>query len=307
MKTKILLFLMFAITQIGISQKLSDSMTTIILVRHAEKAADGTNNPTLSKAGLLRSIQLAYMLREDSIAAVFSTDYERTIKTAEPTANFHDLPVKKYMANNQVAFLENILAQYQGKTVLIVGHSNTVPDMLNWLTDKPYWKIEDYVYNDFFVVNVSQQGDGKVLHLKYGAMSEPPMIYNVDENNVGVQGYDVVAYFLENKAVEGNRYISTTYEGVTYYFSSQKYLTIFTENPQKYAPQYGGWCAYGMVNGENDQVGKYPINPFSFKIISGQLYLFGKTKTYNGLELWEQENDYKNLKKANMTWEMLKK
>lgn len=66
-----------------------DSVTTVILVRHAEKVQDGSANPDLTKAGELRAIELAYMLRAEAIAGVFSTDYTRTIKTAAPTATFH--------------------------------------------------------------------------------------------------------------------------------------------------------------------------------------------------------------------------
>lgn len=303
------LILLFSFSaNISFAQTQQDSMTTIILVRHAEKADDGTDNPTLSKEGLLRSIQLAYMLRADSVAAVFSTDYERTIKTAEPTANFHDVPIRKYFASNQELFLNNLLQQYRGKTVLVVGHSNTIPNLLNILTNGNHWKIKDYVYNDFFVVNVIRKGEGKMTHLKYGKMSEAPIPYNVDEHNIGVQGYDVVSYFVEQEAVEGNKYISTTYKGVTYYFSSQKHLKLFIKNSERYIPQYGGWCAYGMSMLEgNYKVGKYPIDPESFKIIQGKLYLFNKSENYDALEFWEENSDLKNIERADVTWEFLKK
>ncbi|NJN77157.1 MAG: histidine phosphatase family protein, partial [Saprospiraceae bacterium] len=185
-----------------------DSITTIILVRHAEKVKDNTANPALTTEGELRAIKLAYMLREESVAAVFSTDYERTLKTAEPTAQFHELKVQKYLPQNQELFLENVLKQYRGKTVLIVGHSNTVPMMLNVLTGENYWKIKDYAYNDLFIVNVVQQGDGKVLHLKYGEMSEPPILANVDDHNIAIQGYDVVSYFEYKKPMKGSVYYS---------------------------------------------------------------------------------------------------
>lgn len=295
------------ITNLSIAQTQQDSMTTFILVRHAEKVIDGTANPTLTKEGLIRSIQLAYMLRDHSIAAVFSTDYERTLKTAEPTANFHELPVKRYLASNQDFFIDNVMEQYRGKTVLIVGHSNTIPSILNILTGGNYWKIKEYIYNDFFVVNAVRKGEGKLLHLKYGAMSEPPVPYNIDANNIGVQGYDVVSYFLERKAVKGNMYISTTYQGVTYYFSSQKHLTLFTKNPEQYIPQYGGWCAYGMSMLEtNGKVGKYSIDPKSFKIVKGKLYLFYDDKDYDGLEFWNENSDTENIKRANVTWKILK-
>ncbi|MFK7948186.1 MAG: YHS domain-containing (seleno)protein [Saprospiraceae bacterium] len=305
MKSYFILLLLLINSFIVVAQ---DSVTTIILVRHAEKVQDGTKNPTLTKDGILRSIQLAYMLRADSIAGVFSTNYERTIKTAEPTANFHDLPVLKYSPRNHEVFINNLLMQYRGKKVLVVGHSNTIPNIVQILTGKPQWQIKDYIYNDLFVVTVVNKGEGQLLHLKYGKMSEVPVISNVDSDNIGVKGYDVVAYFKDKKAIEGNKYISTTHKGVTYYFSSQKYLEVFQKNPEKYIPQFGGWCAYGFsMLATNGKTGKYDIDPESFKVIDGKLYLFYKVENYDALEYWNEYSDSKNLKKANTTWKMLKK
>lgn len=282
------------------AQITDDSLTTIILVRHAEKELDGSKNPALTKEGAVRAIELAYILREEPIAAVFSTDYERTLKTAEPTAQFHELPVQKYLPQNQELFLENVLRQYQGKTVLIVGHSNTVPMMLNTLTGKNYLGIKDYVYNDLFIVTGIRKGEGKTLHLKYGKMSEPPIIENVNEKGVAIQGYDLVAYFSEGRAAKGNFYYSSIYQGITYYFLDKKNLNQFMISPEKYLPQYGGWCAYQMsVFGGNT---KQEIDPNLFKIIDGKLYLFSA----NSLELWNKTPYDYNIKRANVTWELLK-
>lgn len=302
MKSYFILLLLFINSVVVVAQ---DSVTTIVLVRHAEKVADGTPNPTLTKEGVIRSIQLAYMLRADSIAGVFSTNYERTIKTAEPTANFHELPVKKYSPKNHEVFIDNLLMQYRGKKVLVVGHSNTVPKMLEILTGKSFEDIEHYMYNDLFVVTVVNKGEGQLLHLKYGKMSERPVLYNVDDDNIGVQGYDVVAYFKENQAIKGNKYISTTYDGVTYYFSSQKYLEVFTKNPIAYLPQYGGWCAYGVLTSpEKGKVTQNDINPEVFKVVYGSLYLFNSEAE---LEYWNSNSDYKNVKTADSIWKKLKK
>jgi 2,3-bisphosphoglycerate-dependent phosphoglycerate mutase len=282
----------------------ADSITTIILVRHAEKELDGSKNPTLTNQGVVRAIELAYILREEPVAAVFSTDYERTLKTAEPTAEFHELPIQKYLPQNQDLFLENVLRKYRGKTVLIVGHSNTVPIMLNILTGENYWKIKDYMYNDLFVVNTIRKGEGRTLHLKYGKMSEPPIIENVNEKGVAIQGYDVVAYFSEARAEKGNFYNASIYQGITYYFYSKKNLNQFMINPEKYLPEYGGWCAYQMS--VFDSTPKQDIDPQLFKIIDGKLYLFSKSLDENGLELWNKTPYDYNIKRANVTWKALK-
>jgi phosphohistidine phosphatase SixA/YHS domain-containing protein len=305
MKIKFLLLGILLLLNFGnvFSQINADSVTTIILVRHAEKQKDGSENPTLTNEGIVRAIQLAYILREEKVAAVFSTDYERTLKTAEPTAEFHELPVQKYLPQNQTLFLENVLQRYRGKTVLIVGHSNTVPAMLDILTGENYWKIKDYMYNDLFIVNTIRKGEGRTLHLKYGKMSELPIIENINEKGVAIQGYDVVAYFSEGKAMKGTFYNASIYQGITYYFVSKKNLNQFMISPEKYLPQYGGWCAYQMSVFESNP--KQDIDPSSFKIIDGKLYLFGKNEE-SGLELWNKTPYDYNIERANVAWEMLK-
>src|SRR4051794_12010407 len=66
------------------------------------------------------------------------------------------------------------------------------------------------------------------------------------ENKLAIQGYDPVAYFKQNNAVEGSKEYATYYQGATYYFSSAANKEEFKKNPAQYEPQYGGWCAYAM-------------------------------------------------------------
>jgi 2,3-bisphosphoglycerate-dependent phosphoglycerate mutase len=286
------------------SQITVDSITTIIFVRHAEKVKDGTKNPTLTREGEVRAIELAYILRTESVAAVFSTDYERTLKTAEPTAEFHELKVQKYLTKYHEVFLDNVLRKYRGKTVLIIGHSNTVPVMLNILTGENYWKIKDYIYNDLFIINTIRKGEGRMLHLKYGKMSEVPLISNVDEDDVAIHGYDVVSYIRDKKAVKGTFYKASIYQGITYYFSSNKNLNLFMVSPEKYLPQYGGWCAYGILSFDKNSI--QDIDPEVFKIIEGKFYLFSAKEEDNAFELWNQTPDKINIERADLTWELLK-
>ena len=84
---------------------------------------------------------------------------------------------------------------------------------------------------------------------------------NVDKKGFAADGFDVVAYF-ENNAVEGNKKFQTEFEGVKYKFSSQKNLDLFKTNMEKYAPQYGGWCAYA-IGAKNEKV---EVNPKTFEI-----------------------------------------
>jgi YHS domain-containing protein/phosphohistidine phosphatase SixA len=294
MKKIILVFITFLIITSVFAQKNTTDLTTIIFVRHAEKIENGTSNPNLTNAGVVRSVQLAYLLRDDSITAVFSTDYERTLQTAEPTANFHDQQIQKYLPSSTKALFQNISSNYEGKTILVVGHSNTVPSMVNYLCNANLPNIEHYQYNDLFIVTFSKIGQGKLLKLKYGQLSKKPIITNVDENNIGVKGYDLVSYFTDNESIKGNPYISTTHEGVTYYFSTQKHLELFTLNPERYLPQFGGYCTSNLsINVKED------IDPEIFKIIDKKLYLFKDKSTF---KKWKKGKVKESLKLAIDNW-----
>jgi YHS domain-containing protein len=117
------------------------------------------------------------------------------------------------------------------------------------------------------------------------------------EKGVAIQGYDPVAYFLQKKAVKGKSNLATTFEGVIYYFSSQANKDTFLKNPASYEPQYGGWCAYAM--GSADE--KVEIDPETFKIVDGKLYVFYNAYFNNTLKSWNK--DEPNLKKkADANW-----
>jgi YHS domain-containing protein len=122
-------------------------------------------------------------------------------------------------------------------------------------------------------------------------------INNIDKQNLAIQGYDPVAYFINNKAIKGNAAIKFTHDGILYYFASQNNNVLFQKNPNKYIPQYGGWCAYAMgATGD-----KVEINPETFKIVDDKLYLFYNAYFNNTLNDWNK--DEKNFKvKADNNW-----
>ncbi|CAL2061848.1 YHS domain-containing (seleno)protein [Tenacibaculum sp. 190524A05c] len=125
--------------------------------------------------------------------------------------------------------------------------------------------------------------------------------YNTKKGAVA-NGYDVVAYF-SNKAVKGSKKLSYTYDDVTFRFSTQENLNTFKANPTKYIPQYGGYCAYAIgVKGE-----KVGINPKTFEIRDGKLYLFYNSWGTNTLKLWLDENPEELKMKADKNWSSLVK
>ena len=108
--------------------------------------------------------------------------------------------------------------------------------------------------------------------------------YNL-EDNIAIMGYDAVTYFFLNKAVKGKKELSYTYQGVIYRFSNGASLEEFKKHPAKYEPEYGGWCAYAMGSkGE-----KVSIDPQTFKIINGKLYLFYNSFFNNTLKSWNKD------------------
>lgn len=113
---------------------------------------------------------------------------------------------------------------------------------------------------------------------------------------LAIEGYDPVSYFSNNPK-EGSKSRSYTYKGITYRFSSIKNLNLFKKNPAKYEPQYGGWCAYAMGNSNE----KVEVDPETYKIVGGKLYLFYNAYFNNTKKDWNKNE--RNLKaKANKNW-----
>lgn len=116
------------------------------------------------------------------------------------------------------------------------------------------------------------------------------------EKGLAVQGYDVVAYF-SGKAIKGESSLAVIYQGIRYHFSSTASKEEFKKNPGKYEPQYGGWCAYAMgATGE-----KVEIDPETFKILNGKLYLFYNKRFNNTLKTWNK-NEQVLKPKADANW-----
>lgn len=106
------------------------------------------------------------------------------------------------------------------------------------------------------------------LFLSFSVHAEDP-VYTGIFSNKAVDGYDAVAYFTEGKPVKGSKKFKTEYMGADWYFSSQENLEKFTANPENFAPQYGGYCAWAIAE-KNDFA---PGDPEQWKIVNGKLYL----------------------------------
>ena len=117
------------------------------------------------------------------------------------------------------------------------------------------------------------------------AIQKPEAKHANLKDGLAVGGYDVVSYFQGDEPEKGSKSIVTSHEGVTYRFSSENNKQKFLDNPDKYIPAYGGWCAYAMgVSGD-----KVKIDPETFKIIDDKLYLFYNFWGNNTLNSWNDD------------------
>lgn len=151
-----------------ITDFINDTATTFFLVRHAEKASSGTD-PVLTAAGMERADQLSKVLSKISLSAVYSSNYNRTKLTAQPTADAQGLPVTIYNVSDLSGSASEMLNSYHNKSVLVVGHSNTTPDFANILTNSnDFNQFPDSAYDNLIVVSVYNSGRTEVLWLKFG-------------------------------------------------------------------------------------------------------------------------------------------
>ncbi len=114
-----------------------------------------------------------------------------------------------------------------------------------------------------------------------------------DAQGVAIHGYDPVAYFTAGKPVSGKAEYKTQWQGAEWHFASAENRDLFVKSPEKYAPQYGGHCAYGMSLGH-----LAPVDPNAWKVVDGKLYL-NYSKDVQGLWLKDTSG---NITKADKNW-----
>lgn len=145
--------------------------TTVILVRHAERPAGA--DPDLNPTGQARAESLAVSLARSSVAGILHTQFKRTQQTAAPTATRLGItPVVVSAAGTEAqhaAAVVEALKAFTGRTALYVGHSNTVPAVIQALGIAPPPAVGDTEYNHFFIVTRVGTGPARLIRVKYGA------------------------------------------------------------------------------------------------------------------------------------------
>ena len=153
---------------------------TVFLIRHAEKEDEPRQDPPLKKEGVVRSQELARVLSGAGIKAIYTSQFKRTKQTAEPLAaklgltattitlkpNLSDL---RLIAEESTAETVNKILSAPGENVLLIGHSNSIPDVIKMLGGDVVPTIDEKKFDDLFVVTVYAKGKAKVTQIKYGA------------------------------------------------------------------------------------------------------------------------------------------
>jgi broad specificity phosphatase PhoE len=150
----------------------SRPVTTVILVRHAEKNIEPNNqDPDLSPEGFERAQEIARVFGETGINAIYATQYKRTQETVKPLADRTGVPVKFLQANQTDELINQLQTTNRGQTVFIAGHNNTVPAIVSTLTGETYPTIPESEFDNVYIVTIYRTGKAKVVKIKYGKSS----------------------------------------------------------------------------------------------------------------------------------------
>ncbi len=190
--------------------------------------------------------------------------------------------------NNIASFLPNF--KYQSTTIRQFCQFNDKPffAMVIILHCKHKTVMQKLIIPFLFIISFggNSQNFGKNALLK---------------NGIALSGYDAISYF-KGEPLKGKMSFKNNYEGAIFLFTNQTNLDAFKADPPKYLPQYGGWCAYAMGN-EGEKV---EVNPETFKIIGGKLFLFYNKFFNNTLTDWNK-NEAKLKKAADLNWQKINK
>lgn len=168
MKKTFLLLTVVLFSSFGFSQEnIPEQITRIIIVRHAEKKDDGTKNPSLSEAGKVRAEKLNKMLSEFKIDILFSTPYARTTETLQPIAISRKLEIINYNPSDK-GFATNLIQNEKGKIIVIAGHSNTCPELVNSLINMPKYKdLDETDYGKIWIITLRNDKPADCILLNY--------------------------------------------------------------------------------------------------------------------------------------------
>lgn len=155
----LIFILLFSFTSFAQEKKeaMTSDITTYYFIRHAEKDRSNPSekNPHLTEEGLKRADNWSHVLAHINFDMIYATDYHRTIETAKPTADKNKLGIMLYDSSNLNLIIDAFLKDTEGKTVLVVGHSNTTPAFVNAvIKQKKYEDIDDSNNGNLYIVTI---------------------------------------------------------------------------------------------------------------------------------------------------------
>ena len=177
LKTALVFLMLFAVlgavVVFAVLSTFARPVTTVILIRHAEKIIDPNNaDPDLSPAGQARAQELVRMFGDAGINAIYATQYKRTQQTVKPLADKLGLPVGQINSKSTAELVSQIRSQHPGQIVFIAGHNSTVPEIIAALGGATFPTIPESEYDNLYVVTMYRTGKAKVLKMRYGSPSQ---------------------------------------------------------------------------------------------------------------------------------------
>jgi phosphohistidine phosphatase SixA len=183
MKTKTLILMVIAMVAVFCQPAVAQDdfkPITVFLIRHAERQDEPRQDPPLTDAGVARSQALARLLSNAGGKAIFTSQFTRTKQTGEPLATKPGLTVTPFtlklnssnprqIVEESTAEVTNKILERSGQSVLVVGHSNSIPDVIKMLGGDTVPTIDERKFDDLFIVTVYAKGKAKVVQMKYGA------------------------------------------------------------------------------------------------------------------------------------------
>jgi broad specificity phosphatase PhoE len=152
----------------------SRPVTTVILVRHAEKKIEPSNpDPDLAPEGVERAQEIARVFVDAHINAIYARQYKRTQQTVKPLSDRIGVPITLLDSKQTNDLLRQIQTTHRGQTVFVAGHNNTVPAIVSELSGETYPTIPESEYDNLYIVTIYRFGKAKVVKLKYGKSSIP--------------------------------------------------------------------------------------------------------------------------------------
>ncbi|HET7114584.1 MAG TPA: phosphoglycerate mutase family protein [Pyrinomonadaceae bacterium] len=150
----------------------SRPLTTVILVRHAEKNLEPNNpDPDLTPQGVARAQEIARAFADAGVNAIYATQYKRTQQTVKPLADRIGVPVTLLNSNQTDELVNQIQTIHRGQTIFVAGHNNSVPAIVSVLSNEKFPQIPETEYDNLFIVTIYRFGKARVTKLKYGNQS----------------------------------------------------------------------------------------------------------------------------------------